>query len=144
MFIQFWCKVFRKFGTEKVLPCFKLWIKRDSVEKIILNLSKKCVGTVGTIPLIRIMNISTVIDQHGQKPLQIMETLHLEQMPAWGYTMASAALILIGFFGFFLNLFVIILMCKDIQASAKKTILVINPSRLSYIQTLTFKKLIKS
>lgn len=39
-------------------------------------------------------------------------------MSSWAYTLTAVILFLIGFFGFFLNLFVIVLMCKDIQVSA--------------------------
>ena len=38
-------------------------------------------------------------------------------MEPWGFTLTAVILFLIGFFGFFLNLFVIVLMCKDIQVS---------------------------
>jgi c-opsin len=38
-------------------------------------------------------------------------------MLPWAYTAAAVTLFLIGFFGFFLNLFVIALMCKDVQVS---------------------------
>lgn len=40
-----------------------------------------------------------------------------ELMEPWGYTVAAIVLFFIGFFGFFLNLFVIILMCRDLQVS---------------------------
>jgi hypothetical protein len=38
-------------------------------------------------------------------------------MEEWAYIMTTLALFLIGFFGFTLNLLVIVLMCKDIQVS---------------------------
>lgn len=38
-------------------------------------------------------------------------------MPEWGYTITAIILFLIGFFGFFFNLIVIVLMYKDIQVS---------------------------
>lgn len=38
-------------------------------------------------------------------------------MPKWGYAASAFVLFLIGFFGFFLNLLVIILMFKDKQVS---------------------------
>lgn len=40
-----------------------------------------------------------------------------EYMETWAYSLTALALFFIGFFGFFLNLFVILLMCKDIQVS---------------------------
>lgn len=40
-----------------------------------------------------------------------------ELMEPWGYTIAAVVLFFIGFFGFFLNIFVIILMCRDLQVS---------------------------
>lgn len=36
-------------------------------------------------------------------------------MPPWGYTASAVVLFFIGFFGFFFNLIVIVLMYKDIQ-----------------------------
>lgn len=38
-----------------------------------------------------------------------------ELMESWAYVAAAVTLFFIGFFGFFLNLFVIALMCKDMQ-----------------------------
>lgn len=38
-------------------------------------------------------------------------------MPRWGYVASAFTLFLIGFFGFFLNLMVILLMIKDRQVS---------------------------
>jgi hypothetical protein len=43
-------------------------------------------------------------------------TFHPHMEP-WAYTFTAVILFFIGFFGFFLNLFVIVLMCKDIQVS---------------------------
>lgn len=43
---------------------------------------------------------------------------HEEVMPEWAYTAAAVVLLTIGIFGFCLNLFVIILMCKDFQVSS--------------------------
>lgn len=40
-----------------------------------------------------------------------------EHMSQFAYLLTAITLFFIGFFGFFLNLFVIILMCKDIQVS---------------------------
>lgn len=40
-----------------------------------------------------------------------------EHMSHIAYLLTATTLFLIGFFGFFLNLFVIILMCKDMQVS---------------------------
>lgn len=41
-------------------------------------------------------------------------------MPKWGYAASAFVLFLIGFFGFFLNLLVIILMFKDKQVCEKR------------------------
>ncbi|CAH2090178.1 unnamed protein product [Euphydryas editha] len=41
-------------------------------------------------------------------------------MPRWGYVVSAFVLFLIGFFGFFLNLMVILLMFKDRQASLQE------------------------
>lgn len=38
-------------------------------------------------------------------------------MEPWGFVAAAVALFFIGFFGFFFNLFVIVLMFNDIQVS---------------------------
>lgn len=38
-------------------------------------------------------------------------------MAPWAYNASAVTLFFIGFFGFFLNLFVIALMCKDMQVS---------------------------
>jgi hypothetical protein len=47
----------------------------------------------------------------------IAGSLTQEFLPGWGFTAAAVVLFLIGFFGFFLNLIVIIVMCKDNQVS---------------------------
>lgn len=47
-------------------------------------------------------------------------------MPEWGYTITAIILFLIGFFGFFFNLIVIVLMYKDIQVSV--LLIVASPS----------------
>lgn len=39
-------------------------------------------------------------------------------MPEWGFTVTAIILFFIGFFGFFFNLIVIVLMYKDVQVSA--------------------------
>lgn len=62
-------------------------------------------------------NISVVIDQHGHRLSEVTESMPIAEMPDWGYTLTAVTLSLIGFFGFFLNLCVIILMCKDLQVS---------------------------
>ena len=49
--------------------------------------------------------------------LEVAEQMPSDLMPDWAYTATAAVLFLIGFFGFFLNLFVIVLMCKDIKVS---------------------------
>lgn len=61
---------------------------------------------------------SLITDQYGQNVLDFTEKMPHEQMPDWGYTLTAAVLFSIGFFGFSLNLFVIVLMCKDIQVSS--------------------------
>lgn len=66
-----------------------------------------------------VIDVNTVINQNANNLLDIKETMPLEQLPVWGFTLAAAVLFSIGFFGFFLNLFVIILMCKDTQVSDK-------------------------
>jgi hypothetical protein len=63
--------------------------------------------------------ISFTTEQHGQNVMDFTEKMSQDQMPDWGYTFAAATLFCIGFFGFSLNLFVIVLMCKDIQVSLK-------------------------
>lgn len=40
-------------------------------------------------------------------------------MPRWGYVVSAFVLFLIGFFGFFLNLMVILLMIKDRQVGIR-------------------------
>ena len=40
---------------------------------------------------------------------------HQELMAPWAYNGAAVTLFFIGFFGFFLNIFVIALMYKDVQ-----------------------------
>lgn len=54
-------------------------------------------------------------NENEQKVMDIMEST--PDMPDWAYSLTATVLFLIGFFGFFLNLLVIILMCKDIQVS---------------------------
>lgn len=49
-----------------------------------------------------------------------------ELMDEWAYTASATVLFLIGFFGFFLNLFVIILMCKDMQLWTPMNIILFN------------------
>lgn len=62
-------------------------------------------------------NVSLVSEKNAQELYEITASMPSEAMPAWGYTATAAVLFFIGFFGFFLNLFVIILMCKDMQVS---------------------------
>jgi hypothetical protein len=42
-----------------------------------------------------------------------------EYMEPWAFTATAVVLFFIGFFGFSLNLLVIVLMCKDIQVSVR-------------------------
>ena len=49
-----------------------------------------------------------------------------ELMEEWAYTLTAVVLFCIGFFGFSLNLLVIILMCKDIQVSIKFNLIIIS------------------
>lgn len=64
-----------------------------------------------------VANISSVPQQNAQNLLDISETMQHNHMPDWAYAATASVLFSIGFFGFFLNLFVIILMCKDTQVS---------------------------
>lgn len=65
-----------------------------------------------------VADVGSVTHQNANNYLlEISETMPNEQMPDWAFTISAAVLFLIGFFGFFLNLFVIILMCKDTQVS---------------------------
>jgi hypothetical protein len=59
----------------------------------------------------------SIVRVNGNLSSDIAGTLTQEFMPAWGFTAAAVVLFLIGFFGFFLNLVVIIVMCKDNQVS---------------------------
>lgn len=62
---------------------------------------------------------------NGEFRAQLIEENHLEPytdnnndlMEEWAYLLTAAVLFIIGFFGFFLNIIVITLMCKDIQVS---------------------------
>lgn len=57
-------------------------------------------------------------DKSGQNLFDVSEELpQFNEMPEWGYVATAVTLLLIGFFGFTLNLLVIVLMCKDIQVS---------------------------
>ncbi|XP_050087465.1 vertebrate ancient opsin-like [Anopheles aquasalis] len=49
-----------------------------------------------------------------------------ELMAPWAYNASAFALFFIGFFGFFLNLFVIALMCKDVQLWTPMNIILFN------------------
>ncbi|XP_077300333.1 vertebrate ancient opsin-like [Arctopsyche grandis] len=49
-----------------------------------------------------------------------------ELMPAWGYTASAVVLFVIGILGFFLNLMVIILMCKDKQLRTPMNMILFN------------------
>uniref|UniRef100_A0AAG5CSL4 G-protein coupled receptors family 1 profile domain-containing protein n=1 Tax=Anopheles atroparvus TaxID=41427 RepID=A0AAG5CSL4_ANOAO len=49
-----------------------------------------------------------------------------ELMPPWAYSVTAVTLFFIGFFGFFLNLFVLALMCKDIQLWTPMNIILFN------------------
>lgn len=69
--------------------------------------------------------LSSLILENAQQ-LNVSETLIHDQipdesrhgdMPDWGYAATATVLFTIGFFGFFLNFFVIVLMCKDTQVS---------------------------
>lgn len=62
-------------------------------------------------------NISLVTEKNVQELYEITASMPSAALPDWGYTVAAAVLFFIGFFGFFLNLFVIVLMCKDMQVS---------------------------
>ena len=62
-------------------------------------------------------DISLTTNHPGHNLLDYTEKMSHGDMPDWGYTLTAAVLFSIGFFGFSLNLFVIIIMCKDIQVS---------------------------
>ncbi|XP_039438145.1 vertebrate ancient opsin-like isoform X2 [Culex pipiens pallens] len=47
-------------------------------------------------------------------------------MPPWAYVATAVVLFFIGFFGFFLNLFVIALMCKEVQLWTPMNIILLN------------------
>lgn len=68
-----------------------------------------------------VTDISLTTDHHGHNLLDITERMPHEHLPDWGYTATASVLFAIGFFGFSLNLFVIVLMCKDIQVSLAAT-----------------------
>jgi hypothetical protein len=53
----------------------------------------------------------------------VFESIHGvgEHMSPFAYLLTATTLFFIGFFGFFLNIFVIILMCKDMQVSEKSS-----------------------
>lgn len=59
-------------------------------------------------------------------------------MEPWAYNATAVALFLIGFFGFFLNLFVIVLMCKDIQVSRFESYFVGFLKRKSFFYSYNF------
>lgn len=52
-----------------------------------------------------------LVGGYGREPVPAPPEL----MEPWAYVAATVTLFFIGFFGFFLNLFVIALMCKDVQ-----------------------------
>ncbi|XP_058115803.1 vertebrate ancient opsin-like [Anopheles ziemanni] len=55
-----------------------------------------------------------------------LEADYQELMPPWAYSVAAVTLFFIGFFGFFLNLFVLALMYKDIQLWTPMNIILFN------------------
>lgn len=58
-------------------------------------------------------------ENHNQELMNGIADDGGELMEEWAYTLTAVVLFCIGFFGFTLNLLVIILMCKDIQVSIK-------------------------
>lgn len=54
--------------------------------------------------------LGTVADEESPQEVLLM--------PEWGFTVTAIILFFIGFFGFFFNLIVIVLMYKDVQVSA--------------------------
>ena len=53
----------------------------------------------------------------GLQNFEQNQIVELMLMDNWAYSAAATVLFFVGFFGFSLNLIVIILMCKDIQVS---------------------------
>ncbi|XP_045537022.1 parapinopsin [Papilio machaon] len=64
-------------------------------------------------------------DQFNDSIVRVVDEFPL-LMPRWGYVMSAFVLFLIGFFGFFLNLLVIILMYKDKQLWTPLNIILFN------------------
>lgn len=85
-----------------------------------------------------VTNISLVSSQDGQRLLDASVTMAFGEMPPWGYTTTAIVLFFIGFFGFFFNLFVIFLMCKDLQVGD-----IFKTFKLLKLQ-INFKKLVCS
>lgn len=54
--------------------------------------------------------LGTAVDEESPQEVLLM--------PEWGFTVTAIILFFIGFFGFFFNLIVIVLMYKDVQVSA--------------------------
>lgn len=73
------------------------------------TLSVSVVLATTTIPS-ALLNTEEVASRDGEDEAVLL-------MPEWGFTLAAIVLFFIGFFGFFLNLIVIVLMCKDVQVS---------------------------
>ncbi|XP_065088642.1 vertebrate ancient opsin-like [Ochlerotatus camptorhynchus] len=63
-----------------------------------------------------------LVGGYGREPVPAPPEL----MEPWAYVAAAVTLFFIGFFGFFLNLFVIALMCKDVQLWTPMNIILFN------------------
>lgn len=72
---------------------------------------------MNTDSLSSVSNVSLASEHNGHRLHDTTDAMPSGEMPPWGFLASAAILFLIGFFGFFLNLFVIVLMCKDIQVN---------------------------
>ncbi|KAG5672470.1 hypothetical protein PVAND_002597 [Polypedilum vanderplanki] len=70
------------------------------------------------------MNSTYVYNQYNENKYFYLE--NEEYMEPWAYNLTALVLFFIGFFGFFLNLIVIVLMCKDIQMWTPMNIILLN------------------
>ncbi|CRK94999.1 CLUMA_CG008485, isoform A [Clunio marinus] len=71
-------------------------------------------------------NINLFSSNYGQNLLDLTTTMPQKEMSDWAYAATATVLFFIGFFGFSLNLFVIVLMCKDIQIWTPINIILLN------------------
>ncbi|CRK91553.1 CLUMA_CG005210, isoform A [Clunio marinus] len=73
-----------------------------------------------------VTHVNSVSFQHGENLLELTTVSPHGEMPEWGYMATATVLFFIGFFGFFLNFFVIVLMCRDIQIWTPMNIILLN------------------